>query len=195
MSQPATSQPFPQQPFPTQPPATPPVASRPVPPSATSRALDAARPSAAFVGAAWLALLTGSGGFLIGLWNARMSMSEKGFYLTVLLFGLFAAVSLQKSVRDALEGVTVSAIYHGLCWLGAVAAVVLLTVGLWNADLARSEKGFYAMAFTLAVFAAITVQKNVRDLAAADAARPAGAPATAPAGEPARPGQVTARAE
>jgi hypothetical protein len=27
----------------------------------------------------------------------------------------------------------------------------------------RSEKGFYGMAFTLSVFAAIAVQKNIRD--------------------------------
>lgn len=127
-------------------------------------------PSAAFVGVSWLALLTGCLGYLVGLWNARMTMSEKGFYLTVLLFALFAAVSLQKSVRDRLEGVTV---YHGLCWLGAGAAVVLLTVGLWNAALARSEKGFYAMAFTLAVYASVAVQKNVRDLAATGDPAPA----------------------
>ena len=31
-------------------------------------------------------------------------------------------------------------------------------------DLALSEKGFYGMSFTLALFAAIAVQKNTRDL-------------------------------
>jgi len=39
----------------------------------------------------------------------------------------------------------------------------LLTVGLWNATLALSEKGFYAMAFLMSLFAAIAVQKNTRD--------------------------------
>jgi hypothetical protein len=34
---------------------------------------------------------------------------------------------------------------------------------LWNADLTKSEKGFYGMAFTLSLFAAIAVQKNIRD--------------------------------
>lgn len=153
-----TSVPLPAFPAPTTPPVTGPAAPG-----------DALRPTAAFVGVSWLALLTGCLGYLVGLWNARMTMSEKGFYLTVLLFALFAAVSLQKSVRDRIEGVTVSPIYHGLCWLGAGAAVVLLTVGLWNAALARSEKGFYAMAFTLAVYASVAVQKNVRDLAATQA--------------------------
>jgi hypothetical protein len=36
---------------------------------------------------------------------------------------------------------------------------------LWNATLALSEKGFYAMAFALSLFAAIAVQKNIRDVA------------------------------
>ena len=125
------------------------------------------RPTPAFVGASWLAVLIGGTAYLVGLYNARMSLSEKGFYLTVLLFGLFAAVSLQKSVRDRDEGIAVTGIYLGLCWLGLVAAVVLLTVGLWNSGMAASEKGFYAMSFVLSLFAAVTVQKNVRDLGGA----------------------------
>ena len=40
--------------------------------------------------------------------------------------------------------------------------------GLWNADLEKSEKGFYAMAFVLSLFAAIAVQKNTRDTKAGD---------------------------
>ena len=92
-----------------------------------------------------------------------MLLSEKGFYLTVLLYGLFAAVSLQKSVRDQLEALPVTPIYFGLCWLSVLIAIVLLAVGLWNATIALSEKGFYAMAFVLSMFAAITVQKNTRD--------------------------------
>jgi hypothetical protein len=53
------------------------------------------------------------------------------------------------------------------------AAIVLLTLGLWNADIARNEKGFYAMAFALALFGSIVVQKYVRDLGEADALAPA----------------------
>ncbi len=37
-------------------------------------------------------------------------------------------------------------------------------IGLYNAgSIVLSEKGFYAMAFVLSIFAAITVQKNIRD--------------------------------
>ncbi len=119
--------------------------------------------SAAFVGASWSALLIGIVAYLTGLWNSTMQLNEKGYYFTILAFGLFAAVSLQKSVRDRLEGIPVTAIYYGLCWFSMLTAIVLLTVGLWNADLTLSEKGFYSMSFVLSMFAAVVVQKNTRD--------------------------------
>jgi uncharacterized membrane protein YiaA len=125
-----------------------------------------ARPSGAFVGASWTALLIGAVTYLIGLWNANMQLNEKGYYLTLLLYGLFSAVSLQKSVRDRMEGIRVTSMYFGLCWISTAAALLLLAVGLWNAVLAPSEKGFYAMSYVLSLFAAVAVQKNVRDASA-----------------------------
>ena len=121
------------------------------------------RPTAAFVGASWAALLVGACTYLTGLWNATMQLNEKGYYFTLLAYGLFAAVSLQKSVRDRLEGIPVTNLYFGLCWISLLLALLLLSVGLWNATLAPSEKGFYAMSFVLSLFAAVAVQKNVRD--------------------------------
>jgi uncharacterized membrane protein YiaA len=123
------------------------------------------RPTGAFVGASWLALAAGVIAFVVGLWNAPMALNEKGYYFTVLMYGLFSAVSLQKSVRDRLEGVAVTGLYYGLCWVSLGLCVLLLAIGLWNATLAPSEKGFYAMAFLLALFGSVAVQKNVRDIA------------------------------
>ncbi|OOQ61550.1 inner membrane protein YiaA [Mucilaginibacter pedocola] len=121
------------------------------------------KPTGAFIGASWFALLAGVVGYCIGLWNADMQLNEKGYYFTILLFGLFAVISVQKSVRDRAEGLAVTDLYYGLSWFATIAAMVLLTIGLWNAGLARSEKGFYAMAFCLSMFSAIAVQKNTRD--------------------------------
>jgi uncharacterized membrane protein YiaA len=129
-----------------------------------------ARPSTAFVGASWGAMIVGMLAYLIGLWNAQMQLNEKGYYLTLLLYGCFAAVSLQKTVRDRAEGLPVTGMYVGLCWMSLAATVLLLTVGLWNASLLLSEKGFYTMSFVLVLFAIVAVQKNVRDLAAFDPA-------------------------
>ncbi|MFZ6645931.1 inner membrane protein YiaA [Undibacterium sp. TJN25] len=122
------------------------------------------KPTGAFIGASWTALLVGAVAFMMGLWNAGMQLNEKGYYFTVFMYGLFSAVSLQKSVRDRMEGIPVTGIYFGLCWLSTGLAILLLAVGLFNATLAPSEKGFYAMAFLLSLFAAVAVQKNVRDL-------------------------------
>ncbi len=126
------------------------------------------KPSPAFVAVSWAALLAGFLAFVIGLWNAGMQLNEKGYYFTVLMYGLFSAVSVQKSVRDRLEGIPVTNIYYGLSWVSVLLSVVLLVVGLWNATLALSEKGFYGMAYALALFAAIAVQKNTRDSQSAD---------------------------
>jgi len=121
------------------------------------------KPTPAFIGASWSALLLGTLSFIIGLWNAQMELNEKGYYFTLLLFGLFAVISVQKSVRDKSEGLPVTELYYSLSWFATIASLVLLTIGLWNADMDLSEKGFYGMAYALSVFSAIAVQKNTRD--------------------------------
>jgi uncharacterized membrane protein YiaA len=121
------------------------------------------KPSAAFIAASWIALGTGVVGYFIGLYRAEMLLNEKGYYFTVLMFGLFSVVSLQKSVRDKLEKIPVTDLYYGICWFVTILSILLLVVGLWNATLLPSEKGFYAFSFLLSIFGAITVQKNTRD--------------------------------
>ena len=123
----------------------------------------AKKTSSAFITASWIATLTGVIGYLIGLWRADMLLNEKGYYFTLLMFGLFGVISLQKSVRDRLEGIPVTDIYYNICWLGTALSIVLMIIGLWNAELLPSEKGFYAFAFLLSLFGAIAVQKNTRD--------------------------------
>lgn len=121
------------------------------------------KPSLAFIGASWAALIIGVAGYIIGLIRAEMMLNEKGYYFAILMYGLFAVVSVQKSVRDKLENIPVTNIYYGLSWASTAISVALLVIGLWNADLLPSEKGFYAFAFLLALFGAIAVQKNTRD--------------------------------
>lgn len=122
------------------------------------------KPTGAFISASWSALFLGMISFCVGLWNAEMYLNEKGYYFTILLFGLFSVISVQKSVRDKLEGIAVTDIYYGISWFVTIISILLLVVGLWNAELTLSEKGFYGMSFTLSLFAAIAVQKNTRDI-------------------------------
>ena len=130
------------------------------------------QPSAAFIAASWTAFFVGTIAFIIGLWNADMELNEKGYYFTVLMFGLFSAISVQKAVRDQLEGIPVTNLYYGIAWFTTLLSIVLLTVGLWNAELLRSEKGFYAMSFVLSMFSAIAVQKNTRDVKTSKESQP-----------------------
>ena len=122
------------------------------------------KPTPAFIGASWIALIIGITFYCIGLWNANMELNEKGYYFTILLFGLFSVISVQKAVRDQLENIPVTEIYYGMSWFCVIVSIALLVIGLWNADLFLSEKRFYGMAFTLSLFAAIAVQKNTRDI-------------------------------
>lgn len=123
------------------------------------------KPTAAFVGASWTSLFVGTIAFCIGLWNADMLLNEKGYYFTILLFGLFSVISVQKAVRDKLEGIEVTQMYYSISWATTIISIVLLVIGLWNADLELSEKGFYGISFLLSIYAAIAVQKNTRDIA------------------------------
>ncbi|MBS1576912.1 MAG: hypothetical protein JST09_16570 [Bacteroidetes bacterium] len=82
------------------------------------------------------------------------------------LYDCFEQVILNKNDYLLHEGIPVTNIYYGLSWFAILLSIVLLTVGLWNAELTKSEKGFYAMAFILSIFSAIAVQKNIRDVKA-----------------------------
>ncbi|MDO5768777.1 MAG: inner membrane protein YiaA [Psychrobacter sp.] len=132
------------------------------------------RPTAAYIGASWAVMLVGVLAYLIGLWNATtLQLSEKGYYFAVLALGLYAAISLQKTLRDKSEGIPTTDIYYMISWAAFAVAVILMMVGLYNAEtLTLSERGFYVMSFTLSLFAAVTVQKNTRDLVGVDKAFP-----------------------
>jgi uncharacterized membrane protein YiaA len=123
------------------------------------------KPTKAYIGLTWTCLGSGVLGFLIGLYNANLQFNEKGFFFTVLVLGLFSAIALQKTIRDKSEGISTTPIFIGACWGTFGTAVLLLCIGLFNADLLLSEKGFYSIAFLMSLFSIITAQKNIRDAA------------------------------
>lgn len=132
------------------------------------------KPTAAYVGASWAVMLIGILAFLFGLMNAgTMQLNEKGYYFSVLVLGLYASISLQKTIRDKSEGIPTSSQYYYISWAALIIAVVLMIMGLYNSQgLSLSEKGFYLMAYAMSVFAAITIQKNTRDNMEAPALMP-----------------------
>lgn len=126
------------------------------------------KPSFAFIAASWLAFGIGIIGYFVGLFNNHMQLAEKGYYFTIIMFGLFSAISVQKSVRDRQENIPVTDLYYGISWFCTILSIALLVIGLWNAEMWGSEKGFYAFSFILALFGVIAIQKNTRDAFAAD---------------------------
>lgn len=122
------------------------------------------RPTAAFIAASWAALAIGAIGYLVGLYNSELALNEKGFYLAVFLFAMFSSVTIQKTVRDIAEGLPATKAFLFISWVAFSISIALLVVGLYNADLKLSEKGFFGMAFVLSLFSVITVQKNMRDI-------------------------------
>jgi len=122
------------------------------------------KPTSAYIFATWGVLAIGVLGYLLGLWNATLELNEKGFYFAVFLFAMFSAVTLQKTIRDKEEGIPVTGIFAGMCWVAFFSSIALLVIGLFNANMLLSEKGFYGMSFVLSLFAIITAQKNIRDL-------------------------------
>ena len=123
------------------------------------------KPTQAYIGATWGVSIIGLLSFCIGLWNASMELNEKGYYFAILLMGIYAVISLQKTIRDKAENIKTSDMYYGISWVIVITSLLLLVIGLRNADLLLSEKGFYSISYLLSLFGAITVQKNTRDIA------------------------------
>ncbi|WP_397446505.1 inner membrane protein YiaA [Polaribacter sp. R77954] len=122
------------------------------------------KPTTAYVGATWGVSIIGLLSYCIGLWNANMELNEKGYYFAILLMGIYAVISLQKAIRDKAEQIKTSEMYYGISWVIVIASLLLLIIGLRNADILLSEKGFYGISYLLSLFGAITVQKNTRDI-------------------------------
>lgn len=131
----------------------------------TKSQLAAYKPTTAYVGTSWAVMLVGVLAYLLGLWNAQaMLLNEKGYYIAVLALGLYSAISLQKTLRDRSEGIPTTNMYYLISWVALGLSIALIAIGLMNAGgLSLSEKGFYMMAFTMSLFAAVTIQKNTRD--------------------------------
>ena len=120
--------------------------------------------SQAFNITSWIALGAGVLSYLAGLWNLEAENAIKGYYFTVFAFGLYGAVSIQKTVRDKVEELPVSNIYYGISWAAISLALLLFCVAIYqNDEMLLSEKGFYVSTYILSLYSCIVVQKNVRD--------------------------------
>lgn len=125
--------------------------------------LQSLNPSSLYVNLSYFAFLFSICVFGIGLFNAEMLLSEKGFYIIAIIFGFYSVITLQKALRDKMEGYDVNESYMKLSYFGVATPIILMAIGLWNAELQLNEKGFFAVTFIMTLFSSIVVQKNIRD--------------------------------
>lgn len=128
-----------------------------------SNKLQSLNPSSTYMNLSFFTFLFSIVIFGIGLFNAEMALSEKGFYTIAIIFGFYSVVTLQKTLRDKIEGYEVNEAYMKLSYIGVATPIILMGVGLFNAELELNEKGFFAVTFVMSLFSAIVVQKNIRD--------------------------------
>lgn len=153
------------------------------------------KPTAAFIGAGWAAFAVFALTYLIALWRMGIPPIENYFYITILLFGLFGVVSIVKSIRDREDNIPVTGLFIGLSWVAAITPLVIMGLYLLNVStLNELQRGLLFLTYAAAVFAAIVVQKNHRDLVDYHAYQrslpPTGPPIPPmPAGPPPMPGQ------
>ncbi|MFP5594689.1 inner membrane protein YiaB [Kluyvera sp. 142486] len=96
---------------------------------------------------AWLFMLVGALIYLIGLWRACPLLSGKGYFLGVLITGMFIIYVYQReSKRSLMDDRFVS-----VCQMMALITSGMLLVGLWNAPLSLVERGAYLAAFCLCI--------------------------------------------
>ncbi|MBA3114008.1 hypothetical protein CBX57_022105 [Salmonella enterica] len=91
----------------------------------------------------WLLIIVGAAIYIIGLWYACPLLNGKGYFLGVLMTGMFVTyVYLREERRERLD-----AQFTSVCQMVMLVTVGLLVVGVWNAPLLPVERVVYLVAF------------------------------------------------
>jgi len=91
----------------------------------------------------WILFLSGALIYVIGLWQACPLLSGKGYFLGVLMTGMFVAYVYQRAVNLNQSDER----FASVCQMVTLITAGLLLVGVWNAPLSPLEKGLYPVAF------------------------------------------------
>jgi uncharacterized membrane protein YiaA len=88
-------------------------------------------------------ILSGALIYVIGLWRACPLLSGKGYFLGVLMTGMFVTYVYQRAVNLNQSDER----FASVCQMVTLITAGLLLVGVWNAPLSPLEKGLYPVAF------------------------------------------------
>lgn len=85
----------------------------------------------------WILFLSGALIYVIGLWQACPLLSGKGYFLGVLMTGMFVTYVYQRAVNLNQSDER----FASVCQMVTLITIGLLLVGVWNAPLSPSKKG------------------------------------------------------
>ncbi len=101
----------------------------------------------------WLLLIVGVLVYAMGLWFACPLLSGKGYFLGVLMTGMFVTYVY---LREESAG-RVDARFASVCQMVALLTVGLLFVGVLNAPLSLIERVVYPIAFFLSLYGQVSL--------------------------------------
>ncbi|HFZ0562444.1 TPA: inner membrane protein YiaB [Klebsiella aerogenes] len=97
-----------------------------------------------------LVMLLGSLVYLIGIWRTCPLFSGKGYFLGVLVMGMFAVLTHQRTEQEAQRDDD----FISLCRLVLLLSAGLLLVGAWFVPAQWREKSIYVMAWFVCMYGA-----------------------------------------
>ncbi|MDF3826746.1 MULTISPECIES: YiaA/YiaB family inner membrane protein [unclassified Pseudocitrobacter] len=88
--------------------------------------------------------------YVVCLWGDCPQLTDKGYFLAVLVLGVFTVLTYQRlSGKEKDEGR-----FAGLCRFVLLLATGLMLVGIWNLPLSLTEKGLSVLAWFAAMYGA-----------------------------------------
>ena len=104
----------------------------------------------------WMLFLSGALIYIVGLWRACPLLSGKGYFLGVLVTGMFVTYAYHhaKNLNQNDER------FSSVCQMVALITTGLLLVGIWNAPLLPVEMGLYPAAFVMGLLGQILLLRT-----------------------------------
>ena len=88
---------------------------------------------------------------------------DRAFLALGLLFCLFAAFAVAKTIRDNRDGEVDTKSWIMTVWVAFAAAVALTAWGLWRMNIPGAEKNYMMVSWLFLVSSTFTLAKTIRD--------------------------------